>query len=138
MKREEVIENIKLLEMRKIAVQSMRERMAELDEDAYSVSARPVTVAPMRGGGNHTEDKYIRMIDAKSEKEKEILELERKIRTTERALYRIDKRERMALLWVYQKRRATLWEICEKLHCSRSELYRLKEKGLKKMEVMMG
>ena len=138
--KDRAIDDLKLLEVRRQAVEGLRAQIAAVEADAVSLTGASGGT-PIKGGGNRQEIRLCSYIDRKDKlvaKESAMLAL---VKQTERALAALGKTERAVLNAFFCENRRpgeAVRELEMLEHISRSEAYRLRERALWLFAGMMG
>ncbi len=130
--------DLRLLNVRKQAIQSKKAQIRMVEADAYSLSSSGASAVPIRGGGNQQEARLCGMIDRKDKLRREERALRDIVRATERALAALSDDERDVLKMFYIGERLPVREMEERLHISRAGVYRLRERALLQFARLMG
>lgn len=134
----ESINDLKAYAARKNSVLTMSEEIAELEAKAERLNSTLGKI-PVQGGSSKVEDSLINNIVEK-ERLKTNLEITKKwILRVERGLSNLSEEEKQVLDGFYMANILTnrLEKLCDKLHCEKSTIYRIKEKALYKFTIAM-
>lgn len=122
---------------RKVAIDNLRDRIAELNTRIERLGSTSNDV-PVQGGGNRTEEGLINGITERDR-------LEMSLHIAEDLIHRIDKGlavlsddQRKVLDGFYINRSLNYMDkLCDELHCEKSTVYRIKDEALHKFTVAM-
>lgn len=137
----EAIRELTLMEQRRLAAEGLRLRIRWLDNDAVSLAGGGGNSVPVKGGGNRQEQRLCAFLDKKAELEEEERGLREMVEHTERCLAGLPERERLVLECFYCRgleRGSAVCKLERELYCSRSEVYRIRDRALVKMALMLG
>lgn len=138
--KEDAINDLKLLEVRRIAADSLRLRRREMEVDAMSISGYGSDNTPvMGGGGNGQEQRLTASIDRCDRLRRKEVALRDMVAQTERALAALSSRHRTVLeaLYVHPRNSAIGWLQAE-LYLSRTQVYRVRDSALTQFGLLMG
>lgn len=137
----ETIKTLQLLEQRKMAIGALNIQIRGLDADVASLSGRGYGSTPVQGGGNRQEERLARWIDKKARLERERDKLVAIVEHTEECLARLPERERAVVTAFYLSnisRCEAVRKLEQELYVSEATVYRLREKALTVLAMMMG
>ena len=112
------------------AVKIIKSRIAEYEEKLSGCGKGTTDgAAPMRGGGNKTEMRWLNMISNIEDEKKRLRDVGRSIKRCETALSAIAPEEKSILQKVYIEGR-DVKDVAVSEHLSRSSAYRLRDRAL--------
>ena len=130
--KDRAIDDLKLLGVRRQAVEGLRAQIADVEADAVNLTGSSGGT-PIKGGGNRQEKKLCTYIDRKMELEAKESLLRLQVRQTERALAALGKTERAVLVTCFcegQRPGKAIRELEGRLHMSQATIYRVRERAL--------
>ncbi len=132
------IEELRLLPVRRQEAEALRTERRMIEADMTSISGMPMGSSPVRGGGNRQEKRLVDLIAKCQQLEKRERAVRERVRMAEKALYGMKKQERTALIRRFVKQSAGIRDLEQLLFISRSEVYRLLDRGLRDFAKRMG
>ncbi len=137
--KEAAIRELKLLEVRRMAADSLRLRRRELEVDALAPGGYRYDNTPVMGGGSDPQERLINTIDRCDTLQKKETALREMVAQTERAISALLPRHRTVLdaLYVHPKSNPITW-LQAHLYLSRTQVYRVREEALTQFAMLMG
>lgn len=138
--KEDAIRDLKLLEVRRIAADSLRLRRRELELDTMGPAGYTGRTAAVMGGSGATREEWlsdaIDRCDAMRRREMVLRDL---VAQTERALAVLSPRHRTVVeaLYVHPRNNPIGWLQAE-LYLSRTQVYRIRDDALERFGLLMG
>lgn len=136
--RRSAIKELEGLSIKKEGIQANKERLAELKSKLTSISGSGSS-APVAGGGNKVEQKYINLISEIGELRERAKAAADSVRRTEKALAALTKEEQEVLTICYISRgKNGIERVMEAKHVSNSTARRMIDEALKNFMIAKG
>lgn len=137
--KEDAIRELKLLEVRRVAADSLRLRRRELEVDTMLPPGLACGSGAVMGGGSRREEWLSDAIDRCDAMHRREVVLRDLVAQTERALAALSPRHRTVLeaLYVHPRNSAINWLQAE-LYLSRTQVYRVRDDALTRFGLLMG
>ena len=120
------------------AIENIQNRIEFLDSNMYGLKSVMRDTEPVQGGGNKQEDVLLDRIVEKTLLESNIELCKYEIMEIDKALGVLEGEERQVIeLFYLQLHRISVEKIIDKLHLSKSHLYRIRDKSLKKLTMYL-
>ena len=133
----EAINDLKSYTARKMSVDNMKQKIRELENRAIRLGSSSSDV-PVQGGSSRSEDALINNIAERDRLNQSIDAVQCLIDIIEKGLSVLDDEERTVLEEFYINRSSChIDKLCDKLHCEKSTVYRIKDTALYKFTVAM-
>lgn len=130
------VQRLRDYESRKEALTNIREKMKMLEEQFTSIRSATTDETPVQGSGNRREDMLIANISKREELQVNYSLAKREVMLTEKGLSVLTDEEREILeRFFINKERDHIERLCEELFISKTELYRRKDKALRKFTI---
>lgn len=130
------VQRLRDYESRKEALTNIREKMKMLEEQFTSICSATTDETPVQGSGNRREDMLIANISKREELAVNYSLAKREVMLTEKGLSVLTDEEREILeRFFINKERDHIERLCEELFISKTELYRRKDKALRKFTI---
>lgn len=128
------IQRLKDYEDRKAAEENLIEQIESLKDRFTAIRAATTDSTPVQGGNdNKRENMLISNISMREELEKNLAIVRRELSITEKGLDALSKQERLILTRFYiSNSKNCVMRLCDELYISKTEVYRMKDKALKK------
>ena len=133
-----MIEDLRKYESMKLSLQSIKKRIAALEEQTSSLKGARIGGEPVKGGTSYYEDRLISNIAERERLGFNFEAVEKLVGCMDAALAVLSPKERRVLeLFYIQCRKGHVEQVMEELHVERSEAYRMKDAALKKLTFAM-
>jgi len=132
------IEELKQYSWRKESLSNIPERIKQINTEMARIKSATTDGTPVKGGGNHREDRLIELIMTKGELEENLVIAKRRIRLIEKGLNGISEQERKILeLFYINRQRDCATRLSEDLGYEKRHIYNLKDAALRKYVLSM-
>jgi hypothetical protein len=130
------VQRLKDYESRKEALTNIREKIKILEEQFTSIRSATTDETPVQGSGSRREDMLIANITKREELAVNYTLAKREVALTERGLAVLSDEEKLILeRFFINKERDHIERLCEELYISKTELYRRKDRAIRKFTI---
>jgi hypothetical protein len=131
------IEDLKNYKVMCMGAKNISDEITAIDETLYSVRTSKMSAAPAYGGGN-TDDSILNGIVKRDRLELNGSINDKLVTKIAQGLAALSENEYLALEYFYINRPPNYMDVlAEKVKCERSEIYRLKDRALRKFTIAM-
>lgn len=136
--KKEAVEDLKNYAKRKVAVQSLRERMEMLQAECEAPGQVRMDRLPQKNGAGGAEARMIRLIAEKERLGENLRATQRMVEMVERGLGALGSEERRVLEGFYRQEGGYKAErLAEEMHMDRATVYRMRDEALRNFTLAM-
>ena len=133
----EAVNDLKSYIARKQSVESLKERILDLERRSVKLGGTSNST-PVQGGGNRNEEALVNNIAERERLNMALTAAQKLVDIIEKGLAVLTSEERLVLEKFYIDRPTMyLDRLCDELHCEQATVYRIKDRALYKFTVAM-
>lgn len=133
----EAVNDLKSYIARKQSVESLKERILDLERRSVKLGGTSNST-PVQGGGNRNEEALVNNIAERERLTMALTAAQKLVNIIEKGLAVLTSEERLVLEKFYIDRPTMyLDRLCDELHCEQATVYRIKDRALYKFTVAM-
>lgn len=108
-----------------------RDRLSELNDRLHTLKIPSPQAAPVQGGGNRTEEQWLNVIASKSDEERRLRSLRRRLKRFDLAWNKLTDRDKAVLdVWYITGGRNAAEAVANREHCDRSTAFRWRDEAI--------
>lgn len=134
----EVIDSLKMYELKREALRNIPEEIRSLEVAAQSIRSATADGTPVQGGGSGREDRLLSNIVKRQLLEQNLREVKAWVDRMDKSMAKLSDEERLILDRFYiNQYTGSVSRLCEELCLEKSAVYDRKEKALRHLTVIM-
>lgn len=125
------IDELRNIEQLRAAEKVCRDRLLELNESLKSLKTSTPQSDPVKGGGNKVEERWLNLIASKTDEERRLKSIQRRLRRFNTAWGVLSERDQTVLMEFYiVGGKASAERVATKEYCDRATAYRWRDEAL--------